>query len=434
LGAAIALPMLDAMLPSMGGVVRGANVAAGALPKRMAFVYIPNGATMPAWTPTGVGTGYELPRILQPLSTFKNDFQVLSGLAQEQGFAHGDGGGDHARASATFLTGVHPLKTAGRDLRAGISADQIAATHIGDQTRLSSLELSCDIGPRTGACDTGYSCAYQFNISWRSENMPMNPEVDPRLVFDRLFGDASVPVEQRTRRSMMHRSILDFVLNDAKELQRQLGRTDQRKVDEYLTAIREIEHRIELNEKYQIKVPDGVNEPEPFTSFEQHVRLMIDMLVLGFQTDSTRVATFIIGHEGSNRPYPFLGVTDGHHDISHHRNDPEKIEKLTTINTFHATQFAYLLEKMKSVKEGDGNLLDNSMIVYGSGLSDPNRHDHLDLPILLAGKGGGTLTPGRHVVSSKGTPLNNLYLSMLDRMGSPVARFGDSTGRLDAIA
>lgn len=445
LGAAVALPMLDVMAPSPASVARAAGAATGGVatgaaagfPKRMAFVYVPNGVTLPHWTPASVGADYELPRILQPLAAHRNDFNILSGLAQSQGMALGDGAGDHARASASFLTGAHARKTSGRDIRAGVSVDQMAAEQIGRDTVLPSLELSCDLGRRVGACDSGYSCAYQYNLAWRSETMPVMPEVDPKQVFERLFGDVTGGVDSataRSRRAMFQRSILDFVADDASRLQSRLGKTDQRKLDEYLTAVREIEKRVELAEKTAPRLPDGVRPPHAFAGFEEHVRLMFDMLVLAFQTDSTRISTFILSHEGSNRAYGEIGVNDGHHDLSHHFNDPGNIEKVTRINEFHARQFAYFLDKMKSVTEGDGTLLDNSMIVYGSGLGDGNRHNHDNLPILLAGRGGGTVTPGRHIKADNRTPLNNLFLSMLDRIGAKTDRFGDSTGRFDAIA
>jgi len=436
-GAAMALPMLDAMVPSLGSVVSASTGTAAKLPKRMAFVYVPNGVVKSEWTPDNSGDGFHFKRILEPLTPQKRDISVLTGFDQTQGFPLGDGAGDHARASASFLTGTHPRKTSGSDIRAGISVDQLAATKIGDQTVLPSLELSCDAGPRLGACDSGYACAYQFNLSWRSETMPVNPEVDPKQVFERLFGDVrggGDSQQARTRRAMFQKSILDFVRDDAAQLSSRLGKSDRRKLDEYFSAIREIEKRVELAHKSAPRLPDGTRPPEMFDSFEEHIRLMFDMLTLAFQTDSTRVSTFIIGHEGSNRPYPFIGVNDGHHDISHHFGNADNIEKITQINTFHARQFAYFLDKLKSVQEGDGTLLDNCMIVYGSGLGDGNGHTHEDLPILLAGRGGGTVTPGRHIKASGHTPLNNLFCSMLDRVGAPVDRFGDSTGKFEAIA
>jgi hypothetical protein len=441
-GVAVALPMLDAMAPSLCLAAEAAAAGPSAtgpagFPRRMAFVYVPNGVTMHDWRPTGTGTDFTLPRILQPLAPYRSDLCVLSGFAQHNGMALGDGAGDHARASASFLTGAHARKTSGADVRAGMSVDQLAANAIGDQTVLPSLELSCDAGRRLGSCDSGYSCAYTYNISWRSEAAPMNPEVDPRQVFERLFGDVSAGSDSRqarSRRATMQKSILDFVGDDARRLESHLGKNDRRKMDEYLTAVRQIERRVEMAAQTTPQLPDGAHAPEAFDGLEEHVKLMFDMLVLAFQTDSTRVATFIIGHEGSNRPYPFIGVNDGHHDVSHHFNDPVNIEKVTKIDCFHTQQFAYFLEKLKSIREGDGTLLDNSMIVYGSGISDGNRHNHDDLPILLAGRGGNTITPGRHITASKETPLNNLYLSMLDRVGVRTDRFGDSTGRFDVIS
>jgi hypothetical protein len=437
IGAAVALPLLDALAPSLGSVTRAAAASPNGFPKRMAFVYVPNGATMAEWTPALEGKAFKLPRILEALMPHKNDVSVLSGFAQYNGTALGDGAGDHARASASFLTGAHPLKTSGSDIRAGISVDQVAASRIGDQTCLPSLELSCDVGRRVGSCDSGYSCAYTYNIAWRSETMPMMPEVNPKQVFERLFGDANGGIDSqkaRSRRAMFQKSILDFVSDDARRLQARVGSGDRRKVEEYLTAVREIEKRVELAEKSAPRLPSGVRAPEMFDSFEEHVRLMFDMLALAFQTDSTRVSTFIIGHEGSERSYPFIGVNEGHHSLSHHFNDPDHIEKVTKINCFHAKQFGYFLDKLKSMKEGDSTVLDNSMIVYGSGISDGNAHNHDNLPILLAGRGGGTITAGRHIKASPRTPLNNLYVSMLNRVGAPVERFGDSTAPYESIA
>ncbi len=304
LGTAVALPVLDAMLPTRALAAGG---DAAKFPRRIAWVYVPNGKNMADWTPTATGADYELPSILEPLAAHRRDFTLLSGLAMDPANEHGDGGGAHARASATFLTGVHPRKTAGADIKAGVSADQIAANKIGSATRLPSLELSCDSGQRGGSCDSGYSCAYQFNISWRSETQPMNPEVDPRAAFERLFGtgDAGASLEAAARRARYRKSVLDFVLDDARSLSGRLGDNDRRKLDEYLTAVREIETRIERAEKFgPPKLPPGVVAPEMFETFDAQVRLMYDILALAFQTDSTRVSTFIVAHDGSNRPYP----------------------------------------------------------------------------------------------------------------------------------
>jgi hypothetical protein len=433
LGTVMALPMLEAMAPTR--LFAGSLVAAQSFPRRMAYIYIPNGANMADWTPKTAGSNFELPMILEPLQPFKKDFQVISGLAHAKARPNGDGPGDHARASATFLTGCQARKTAGADIKIGVSVDQIAAEKVGKKTRLSSLELSCDKGRQAGECDSGYSCAYQFNLSWKTESTPMPPEVDPRLVFERLFaGDTKgEAAESRAKRDLYKRSILDFVLDDANSLKSKLGSTDRRKLDEYLTAVRELELRIEQSEKFAavqttFAKPSGI--PADYT---QQVRLMYDLLALAFQTDTTRVSTFIVAHDGSNRPYPFIGVSEGHHDLSHHGNDESKKEKVAKINRFHMEQFAYFLEKLKSVKEGAGTLLDNCMIVYGGAIGDGNRHNHDNLPILLAGRGGGTLTPGRHLKLEKETPMTNLYLSMLDRMGVAADRVGDSTGKLENI-
>lgn len=436
LGTVVALPLLDSMIPSTRAFADVVGNTRAGMPKRMAFVYVPQGANMTDWTPAAFGKDYELPMILQPLAKHKQDLSVLTGLCHPNGESLGDGGGDHARAAGVYLTGAHPKKTAGADIRAGISVDQVAAQRIGDQTRLPSLELSCDGGQRAGSCDSGYSCAYQFNLAWRSETMPMNPEVDPRQAFERLFGssDGSAgSAEAQAKRKLYNRSVLDFAMGEAKSLQSRLGTTDQRKLDEYLTAVREVELRMTRLEQFPAKRPDGVNEPEMFETYEQHIRLMYDMLVLAFQTDSTRVSTFIVAHDGSNRPYPNIGISEGHHDLSHHRNDEEKMAKIAKINRYHMEQFNYFLDRLKSVKEGEGTLLDNCGIVYGSGISDGNRHSHYNLPVLLAGGCGGTLRMGEHVNVGQDVPMCNLYTQLLNTMGVNVDRFGDSTGKLPQI-
>lgn len=433
LGTAIALPVFESMLPLRARA--SAAPASGSLPKRIAFVYVPNGANMADWTPKQVGPDFELPSILEPLKPHQKDLLVLSGLAHDKGRANGDGAGDHARASATFLTGCQARKTPGADIKVGVSVDQVAAQKLGERTRLPSLELGTDKARLAGNCDSGYSCAYSFNISWKTESTPMPPEVDPRLVFDRLFGngDAGEMAEARIKRDLYRKSILDFALDDARRLQRDLGYTDRRKLDEYLTAVRELEQRIERANGYAAKLPD-YNRPTGIPkNYEEHIRLMFDLLALGFQTDTTRISTFILAHDGSNRQYPFIGVRDGHHDLSHHGGDQEKKEKIAKINRFHTTQFAYLLEKLKSIKEGDGSLLDQCLIVYGSGLGDGNAHNHDNLPVLLAGRGGQTVNPGRHIRFEKETPMTNLFLSVLDRFGAAAERLGDSTGLLPQL-
>jgi hypothetical protein len=357
-------------------------------------------------------------------------------MANPMGDELGDGGGAHARASASFLTGVHPRKTAGADIKTGISCDQIAANQIGDQTRLRSLELSCDGGQRAGSCDSGYSCIYQFNISWKSETQPMLPEVNPRAAFERLFGngDVAASLEAATRRKLYQKSLLDYVLDDAHRLEKRLDPTDRRKLDEYLSSVRDLERRIARAEQFPIPaVPAGVAAPEMFETYEQHMQLMYEVMALAFQTDSTRIATFIVAHDGSNRPYPTIGIRDGHHDLSHHRNDEEKKKLLARINRYHVEQFAKFLDRLKSVPEGDGTLLDNCVIQYGSALSNGNEHDWHDLPILIAGGGGGRLATGQHLKVDDKTPMTNLYRSMLDNAGVRTEKIGDSTGKLDAI-
>jgi len=434
-GTAIALPWLEAMEPGLKALAATAGPESKPAPKRLAFVYIPNGANMADWTPKAEGLEYELPYILEPLKPMQQEFQVLSGLTHDKARPHGDGGGDHARASASFLTGCQARKTAGADIKAGVSVDQIAAEKIGRLTRLPSLELSGDHERPTGNCDSGYSCAYQFNLSWKTESTPMPPEVDPRLVFERMFANnlTGETQENRANRLRSRKSILDFVAQDAGRLRRNLGYTDQRKLDEYLTAVRELELRIEQSSRFAETLPDYSKPSGIPADNEQHIRIMFDLMALAFQTDTTRIATYLIEHDGSNRAYPNVGVPDGHHDLSHHGNDQAKMQKIAKINHFHASQFTHFLQKLKSIREGVGTLLDNCMIVYGAGISDGNAHNHDNLPILLAGGGAGSLQPGRHVRYKSETPMTNLYLSLLDRMGVSAERVGDSTGKLENV-
>lgn len=432
LGTAIALPLLEGMRAApllAGDAAKGA--VAGAHPRRMAFFYIPNGVDVPSWKPTKEGADFELPFILEPLKPFKDDLLVLTGLAQDTAFGHGDGPGDHARGMACFLTGVHPKKTNGADIRAGVSVDQLAARQVGSATRFRSLELGIERGAQSGNCDSGYSCAYSSNIAWSSPNTPVAKEINPRAVFDRLFADSR---DANTRRREQYAgSILDLVREDAARLNDRLGLADRRKLDEYLGSVRELEQRIAFAGK-PVEAPEGSTRPDGIPDdVREHIKLMGDLLVMAFRTDSTRIATFMLGNAGSNRSYNEIGVSDGHHDLSHHGKEPEKIEKIRKINRLHIEQFAYILDRLRSAKEGEGSLLDNVMIVYGSGISDGNRHNHNDLPVLLAGGGGGTIKTGRHLIYRDRTPLNNLFLCMLDRMGVPANSFGDSTGRLDRL-
>jgi Protein of unknown function (DUF1552) len=433
LGISVALPFLDAMRPSP--LIAG-SADEKSPPLRAAFLYVPNGVHMPAWTPRSLGAAFELPPILETLRPVKDDILVLSGLTLNPARALGDGGGDHARAMASFLTGRHPRKTDGADLRAGVSVDQAAAQQIGQKTRFPSLEIGCEGGKNAGECDHGYSCAYQSNLSWRSETTPVAKQINPRLVFDRLFGGPAETAggEDTARAVRRNKSVLDFIGDDARQLSQALGTADRRKVDEYLTGVRELEQRIN---RTRPAVDVGVAKyARPLgipADYQEHLRLMGDLLVLAFQCDLTRIITFVFANDGSNRSYRTVGVADGHHDLSHHGGESGKQEKIQKINQFHVSQLAFILQKLKSIPEGNGTLLDQCMIVYGSGISDGNAHSHDDLPILLAGKGNGTIKSGRHVRVPKETPLTNLYLSMLDRMAVKVDGFGDSTGRLTAI-
>jgi hypothetical protein len=434
MGTLIALPALESLAPRPVFAAAAKGGLQSQHPLRMAFIYGPNGRNMTHWTPAKTGADYELPRTLKPLESVKSSLQVISGLKHDKAFANGDGGGDHARANATFLTGMQARKTAGADIRAGVSVDQVAASAIGQLTKLPSLELSCDEARRAGSCDSGYSCAYQFNLAWKNESMPLSPERDPKLAFERLFsnGLAGEADAARAKREFYNKSILDFVSEDARTLQKHLGATDRRKLDEYMSSIRDIERRLTRADKAAKDMP-AYDKPTGIPgSYEQHIRVMFDLMALAFQTDTTRISTFLLAHDGSNRAFPEIGVNDQHHGISHHQRDPDKLEKIAKIDEYYCRRFAYFLEKLKGIKEGSGTLLDNCMIVYGGGISDPDEHSHRDLPVILAGGGGGTLKPGRHVRVDN-EPMCNLYLSMLDRVGVKEDRLGDSTARLEVI-
>lgn len=430
MGAAIALPMLDAMTPAFAAAAR-----LGKSPVRLAFAYVPNGITMTEWTPKGTGAAFEYARVMKPLERFRADTVVLSGLGHRNGNALGDGPGDHARAAASYLTGVHPRKTAGADIQNGISVDQIVAQHLAQETRFASIELGCDDSRTVGNCDSGYSCAYTNSLAWRSPTTPMPPETNPRLVFERLFGDidTSIPPEARARRLQYRRSILDLVGARTAELTANLGPTDKRKLDEYLTSIREIERRIERAEQDLTGLTPTIDKPTGIpVEYAEYASLMFDLQIIAFQTDMTRVTTMMMGREGSSRTYPEIGVPDPHHPLTHHRGNAEWIEKVTKVNTLHMELFAGFIEKLKATPDGDGTLLDHSMIVYGSGLSDGNRHTHEDLPVLIVGR-GGDFRLGSHLVYPKDTPMTNLYLTLLDRMGVPSEKVGDSTGRIEHL-
>jgi Protein of unknown function (DUF1552) len=433
LGVSLALPWLESVAPR---VARAATEATA--PQRMAFIFVPNGVHMPSWRPQREGYRFDLPSSLKPLAAVQDDLLVISGLTHDKGRANDDGAGDHARSASVFLTGSQPRKTDGAEIRSGISVDQVAARAAGQNTRFASIELGCEPGRSAGGCDSGYSCAYSSNISWSSESSPVGKETNPRFVFERLFGDGT-PREQdknAQRREALKKSVLDYIAEDAKRLQTKLGGNDQRKLDEYLNGVREVEQRIQRTDD-EPKISLDVDYPIPKGTpddYAEHIRLLCDMIVLAFQTDRTRIATFMFADAGSNRSYRQINISEGHHELSHHGGDQVKHAKLADINHFHITQLAYLLQKLKSTADGEhGTLLDNSMICYGSGLSDGDRHNHDDLPILLAGRGGGSIDTGRHVYVAPETPCCNLFMSMLDRFGTPTEFIGDSTGRLSEL-
>lgn len=439
LGACVALPALESFgaLKTIAANTQQstpATTATGA-PLRMGFLYFPNGMIVDQWQPDGTGLDYKLNNTMKPIKAFKDDFQILSGFEHFNGWAGGDGGGDHARANATILTGARPYKTAGADIKLGVSVDQVAAQHVKSQTRFPSLELSCDGVRKSGSCDSGYSCAYQYNLAWRTATSPLAPESNPRLVFERFFGVGSSKERQRNhkRRQQQQRSILDLVMQDAQSMHDQLGRNDQHKVDEYLTGVRDIEQRLEASERFgplpnpKQQAPEGMPD-----DYQTHIRLMFDMLHLAFQTDSTRVSTFLLGHDGSNRSFSDIGVGEGHHSLSHHNYDRVKMDKIAKIDLFYMRQFSYFLHRMKNTEDVDGHsLLHNSMILYTSGHSDASRHKHDNLPAILAGNAGGGAggaKVGQHTQLDRKTPMTNMFVSMLNQMGVPDENFGDSTG------
>jgi hypothetical protein len=432
LGVSLALPLLDGMVPAFAAL----RTTAAKPVKRLGAIYVPNGVEMRMWTPKTEGANFAWSPILQPLEPFRDQTFVLSGLADRVAVpAPGEGIGDHARASATWLTGVRVKKTEGPDIRAGVSMDQIVAQHLGKETQLASLELALDSVEVLGACDAGYSCAYANTVAWRTATTPLPMENNPRAVFERLFGASdSTDAETRLARLEQDRSILDFVTAEVTALRRDLGATDRGKLTEYLEAVRDVERRIQTAERQSTRELPVVEQPMGIPdTFDAHAKLMYDLLALAYQCDLTRVATFMIGKEVSGRSYPEIGVPDGHHACSHHQNDPAKLEKLAKINQYHVQHFAYFLEKLRNTPDGDGSLLDHSMFIYGSGISDGNIHFHLDLPMLVVGGGAGTLKGGRHVRYTNDTPISNLYVSVLDKLGLPMNQFGDSTGKLEYL-
>ncbi|HET6424210.1 MAG TPA: DUF1552 domain-containing protein [Planctomycetaceae bacterium] len=425
-GVSLALPALSSLVP------RTARAGAGKAPLRMAFMSIPNGVQQDHWFPT---EDFQLNRTMAPLEKLKPHFQVISGLDHQHATAGRDGAGDHARASATFLTGARARKTAGSDIHVGISVDQVAAQKLGHLTRFPSLELSSDVVRNSGSCDSGYACAYQYNLAWSSAATPVTPETNPRLVFERLFG-AGEPGERKKNyviRQETERSVLDFVLEEANDVQRQLGVNDRRKFDEYFTVVRDMEKRLKAAEQFE-SVPDATAAAPPGipTEFGDYMQIMYDMLWLAFHTDSTRIGTLLLAYDGSNRTFPQLGIAEGHHYLTHNQRSPELRQKVADIDQFYIAAFARFLEKMAVTEDVDGrSLLHNSMIVYGGAIADGNRHSHDNLPLILAGH-GGDLATGRHL-RVKSQPMSNLFVSLLNRFGVEAKQFGDSTERLNEI-
>ncbi len=431
LGAAISLPFLDAMTPAFAR-----SAFASDAPVRLAWFYLPNGIDMRHWTPATEGPLGTLPGILAPFEPVKNDMLVLSNLTTHWGRPLQAGAGDHGRALGSYMTGVEVYRTAGADLRLGISADQIAASAVGHLTRLPSLEVGLEEARQAGNCDSGYSCAYAYNLAWKTERQPLPPISDPRSLFERLFGsDIVEPAAARARRLAMRQSILDEVLGSTHRLQATLGGTDRRKVDEYLTSVRELELQVDRAATDGLVIEPGIDKPFGVpTEFPDYFRLMTDMMILAFKADVTRIATMIVGREGSVRAYPEIGVADGHHPLTHHQGNMDMLAKVRQINELHARLFAEFLVKMKNTPEGDSNLLDQSLIVYGSGLSDGNVHTHDQLPTVLAGRGGGFVSPGRHIIYQRETPVTNLFATMIERLGVRAEHVGDSTGQLAGLS
>ncbi|HTS65376.1 MAG TPA: DUF1552 domain-containing protein [Candidatus Acidoferrales bacterium] len=429
IGAAIGLPFLDAMAPAFA-----ASSVPGKPPVRMAFFYVPNGVIMDSWNTDYTGPLQSLPRALKALEPYKQDILQIGNLTHNTGRALLDGSGDHGRCCGSYLTGVQVKKSV-VEIKSSVSFDQIVAKEAGKQTRFPSLELGMDDARQAGECDTGYSCAYTNNLAWRSETQPLPPILNPRALFERMFGTGrAMTAEQRAQQMKDRRSILDFVSEGTRQLESGLGPSDRRKLDEYLSSIREVERQLEVAEKDNSQIDPHMDKPYGVPAdFSEHFKLMSSMIAIAFQADLTRVVTFLITREGSQRPYREIGIADGHHPLTHHRNQAELMEKVRKINEYHVQQFAGFVEKMKSSREGDRSLLDNCMIVYGAGLSDGNAHLHEDLPTIIVGRGGNTIKSGRRIVARRETPMCNLFLSMMERMGVHMERFGDSTGRFQGL-
>ena len=429
LGTAVALPLLDAMVPALTAQV---NTPAKGV-RRFGVVYHPNGVIYENWLPKGVGRDFEFSRTLLPLEPYRDQLNVITGLSSHQAEALGDGGGDHSRASGTYLTGVHVRKS-DSVVENGISMDQIAARALEKETQLSSLQLTADDNSLVGSCDVGYSCAYSSTLSWRTPTLPLMAENNPRVVFERLFG-SSDSTEGRASRLRQDRSILDSVTARVQQLQQKLGASDNTKLSDYLESLRDTERRIQKAEEQSARQgPELVQPAGVPDGFEPHVKLLYDLQVLAYQADLTRVITFMYGREQTGRPYPQIGIPEPHHPLTHHQGDPSKMEKCTAIQLYHVALFASYLEKLKATPDGDGTLLDHLVLVYGGGISNSDRHTHGPLPTLVLGGGGGTIKGGRHLVYPEDTPLTNLQLTLLHKMGVPAEKLGDSTGQFHELS
>lgn len=426
-GATMALPLLDAMRPATAWSQEQQGP-----PVRFLAYYVPNGIHMQGWTPATPGRDYDLPIILRPLAAHQEDLLVLTGLRNNP--ARPDGPGDHAAGTGSFLTATHVFKTEGANIRNNISIDQVIANAIGDATRFKSLEFGAEGGASVGNCDSGYSCAYSRNISWSGEQTPVYKEVNPRAAFDRLFqgADPAETAQARARRRVYRLSVLDFVLEDARLLQAKLGRTDRGKLDEYMTGIRDLERRIQGEEDEPSCDPGA--RPERHDDLPEQLKQMADIMTMALQCDATRVITFMLGNAGSNRAHRHLEIREGHHEISHHQNLADNHAKLQLIDIWEMQELAYLLDRLKSVREGEGSLLDNTVLFWSSEISDGNRHNHDNLPVLLAGRAGGQLDTGRHVVYDNTPPIANLFIRIAGLMGVPLDSFGDDgTGPLGRL-
>jgi hypothetical protein len=421
-GVAIALPFLDAMWPALAGPLKPV--------RRLAVVFVPNGIIMNQWTPAETGANFKFPRILKPLEPFRGDITLISGI--ENNAAEEAQGGGHAKASGSFLSGAPPKYTAGADVHAGTTFDQVAAKKWAEETRVPSLQLGCEDSRMVGNCDTGSSCAYTNTLSWMNPDTPLAVDVNPRSVFERLFGtvDPSLDPAARARRALYRKSMLDLTRDSARKLELDLGAADRLKMDEYLTSVREVEQRMSAAEK-DTRLPP-VDKPSGIPlQYSDYVKLMFDLQAIAFQSDLSRVSTMMLGREGSVRTYPEIEVPDPHHPLTHHRGHPDFIEKVTKINSFHVELFAYFVAKLKATQDGDGTLLDHSAILYGGALSDGNVHSNKNLPLLVAGQPGRERVAGHHIQLPQPTPATNLFLTLLDGAGVNVEHFGDSTGRVD---